>query len=184
MSGRGTTRFRLVAWMGVVTAAVALLVVAVVDQGGVESEVERVQRLNSTFACPTCDGQAVADSNAPVSAVIRQFISDRVADGATDREIRDELVNAYTVEVLLNPPAEGFVALIWILPVMIAIGASVGVATAVTGRSQAEATRAVSAEDLDYVQRARDQVGATSGAGVPEPVAVGEDVDGDPPDER
>ncbi len=160
MTSSGGPRGRLIAWIGLVTAAAALLVVAVVDQGGVESEVERVQRLNSTFACPTCDGQAVADSNAPVSAVIRQYISDRVADGATDTEIRDELVGAYTVEVLLNPPAEGFVALIWILPVVIAIGASVGVATAVTGRSTRRGDGTVSADDLDYVRRARDRVGS------------------------
>ncbi len=160
MTTNAKTRSRLVAWMGVITAAVALLVVAVVDQGGVESEVQRVQRLNSTFACPTCDGQAVADSNAPVSAVIRQYISDRVTDGASDREIRDELINAYTVEVLLNPPAEGFIALIWILPVVIAIGASVGVASAVTGRGERNRGRSASAEDLDYVQQARDRIGS------------------------
>lgn len=154
----GGGRRRLLGWIGVITAAVALLVVAVVDQGGVESEVERIQRLNSTFACPTCDGQAVADSNAPVSAVIRQYISDRVGEGASDVEIRNELVNAYTVEVLLNPPAEGFVALIWILPVVIAVMASVGVASAVAGRSGGSGDRSISSEDLDFVERARSRL--------------------------
>jgi len=64
----------------------------------------------------------------------------------------------------LNPPAEGFVALIWVLPVVLAITASVGVATAGTGRGRASVGE-VSPEDLASVERARKRVQADHRAG-------------------
>ncbi len=147
---------RRVAWIGLAVAAAALLAVAVVDRGGAETEVERVQRLQQTFACPECSGESVSDSNAAVSATIRQYINQRVAEGATDQELRDELVRAYGVEVLLNPPAEGFAALVWVLPVLVASFGSMGAAIALTRRRPA--ARAPTDDDRSWVAKARARV--------------------------
>ena len=156
---------RKVAWIGLVAAALALLTVAVVDQGGAETEVERVQRLYQTFACPECSGESVSDSSAAVSATIRQYVNERVAEGATDQEIRDELVRAYGVEVLLNPPAEGFTALIWVLPVLVASFGAMGAAIALTRRRPAG--RAPTDEDRSWVAKARTRVRARESVGGP-----------------
>lgn len=153
---------RRVAWIGLLAAAVALLAVAVVDQGGAETEVERVQRLQQTFACPECSGESVSDSSAAVSATIRQYINQRVVEGAADQEIRDELVRAYGVEVLLNPPADGFAALVWVLPVLVASFGAMGAAIALTRRRPA--VRAPTDDDRSWVARARSR--AQTGAGV------------------
>lgn len=161
-TSRPTAR-RRVAWIGLLAAALALLTVAVVDQGGAETEVERVQRLHQTFACPECSGESVSDSSAAVSATIRQYVNERVAEGATDQEIRDELVRAYGVEVLLNPPAEGFTALIWVLPVLVASFGAMGAAIALTRRRPA--TRAPTDDDRSWVAKARTRVPARDGAG-------------------
>jgi cytochrome c-type biogenesis protein CcmH len=147
-------RSRLVAWVGIVVAVIALLVVAAVDDGGLETDAERVQRLADSYACPTCQGQSVADSNAAVAANIRQLLSQRVSDGATEREIRDELIGAYNAEILLNPPAEGFITLVWVLPVMLVVVGAAGVAAAIT-RNQG-GLRDPSAEDRDLVAKALD----------------------------
>lgn len=154
------------AWIGLLVAAVALLTVAVVDQGGAETEVERVQRLQQTFACPECSGESVSDSSAAVSATIRQYINQRVAEGAADQDIRDELVRAYGVEVLLNPPAGGFTALIWVLPVLVASFGAMGAAVALTRRKPA--TRAPTDDDRSRVAEARTRVRARDAARNPD----------------
>lgn len=149
-----SSRARLIAWVGLFVATIALLVVAAVDDGGLETDAERVQRLADSYACPTCQGQSVADSNAAVAANIRQLLSQRVSDGSTDREIRDELIAAYNAEILLNPPAEGFVTLVWILPVVFVVVGAAGVAFAVT-RNQG-GLRDPSSEDRDLLAKALD----------------------------
>jgi cytochrome c-type biogenesis protein CcmH len=146
-------RRRLPAWIGLLVAALALLTVAAVDGGGLESDAERIQRLNGSYACPQCSGQSVAESNAAVAANIRQFIDDRVTAGADDQQIRDDLVAAYGVEVLLNPPAEGITTLVWVLPVVIVAVGAVLVSGAVVGNRAP--MREVSAADRDLLARAR-----------------------------
>jgi cytochrome c-type biogenesis protein CcmH len=141
------------AWVGLAVAALSLLAVAGFDQGGLETDAEKIQRLSESYACPLCDGQSVADSNAAVAATIRQFISDQVEAGASESQIRDRLVQTYTVEVLLNPPAEGITTLVWVLPVMFVVLGAVGVAGAIT-RNRGGG-RDPSAEDRELLAKAR-----------------------------
>ncbi len=145
---------RLLGWVGLAAAAVALLVVAAVDQGGIESDAEQIQRLSESYACPVCDGESVADSNAAVAASIRQLISDEITAGTSEIEIRNQLIDAYGVEVLLNPPAEGISALVWVLPVMFVVLGAVGVAGAIT-RNNRRSVRDPSEEDRELLARAR-----------------------------
>ncbi|MGB5757100.1 MAG: cytochrome c-type biogenesis protein CcmH [Acidimicrobiales bacterium] len=149
-----TRQRRLLAWVGLAAAAVGLLVVAAVDQGGIESDAEQIQRLSESYACPVCDGESVADSNAAVAASIRQFISDEVTAGTSEVQIRNQLIEAYGVEVLLNPPAEGITALVWVLPVMFVVLGAVGVAGAIT-RNNRGSDRDPSDEDHELLARAR-----------------------------
>lgn len=134
-------------WVGILASMVFLLVVASFDDGGLETDGERIARLSESFACPECRGQSVSESNAAVAVTIRQFIRNEVTAGSTDEEIRDQLVTSYSSKVLLNPPGEGFSSLIWILPVMVFIGGSAGVAWKVRG-SQAGSRDATEADRL------------------------------------
>ena len=149
----GSSRVRAVGWVAILAATLSLLIVSVVDDGGVETDAERIQRLSESYACPECRGQSVAESNAAVAATIRQFISDQVTAGATDREIRDQLVASYQARVLLNPPADGFASLVWVLPVILVVVGAVGVGLAITGNRGRD--RTASADDRELVERAR-----------------------------
>jgi cytochrome c-type biogenesis protein CcmH len=131
--------WRRVAWVAVVAAALALLVVAGTDKRGAETDAERIQRLTESFACPVCKGESVADSNA--------------AAGRTDAEIRDELVAGYTTRVLRNPPADGVATLVWVLPVLMVVGGAAGV-TIMLGRLR-PAPATVSDDDRELVRLAR-----------------------------
>lgn len=150
---------RPVAWIGIVVAAIALLAVSVLDTGGAETDSERIQRLTESFACPECSGESVADSNHAVSATIRQFIGEEVAAGADDLEIRDQLVTNYGTEVLLNPPADGFAALVWILPVIVLVFSSMAAGLAFT-RAGPRADREATDEDRRLVEQARRRLNA------------------------
>ncbi len=150
-------RVRVLGWVAVIAASLSLSVVAAFDDGGAETDAERIERLSDSFACPECRGQSVAESNAAVAATIRQFIADSVTDGATDTEIRDQLVASYEARVLLNPPADGFASLIWVLPVVLVVLGAVGVGAAITGNRGRD--RQVSDEDIELLARARSRSG-------------------------
>lgn len=159
-SGRsGSGANSVLFWAAIAAAVISLLTVASLDTGGAETDNERIARLSDSFACPVCNGESVSESNAAVSVTIRKFITDEVGAGSTDGEIRDSLISSYGVEVLLNPPADGFAALLWVLPVVVVVLGTVGVAAAVTRGRQA--TRDPSSEDRDLVAALLDQ-GVTS----------------------
>lgn len=147
-------------WFGLLASMAFLLVVASFDDGGLETDAERISRLSESFACPECRGQSVAESNAGVAVTIRQFIRNEVTAGSTDAEIRDALVVSYSSKVLLNPPGEGFSSLIWVLPVMVFVGGSAAVGWTVrrAGAGSRDATEA----DRDLVARARARSDRTS----------------------
>lgn len=152
---------RRTAWVAIGAAVIALLLVASFDGGGAETDAERIQRLQQSFACPVCDGESVADSNAGVATEIREFIALQVSAGATDLEIRDQLIVAYDGEVLRNPPAEGVGALVWILPVVFVVGGAAGIA-AIMGRYR-NAARVVTDDDRELVRQAQARSAATGG---------------------
>lgn len=144
MSGRFSAGSRE-AWAVVAVSLVALIGIASFGGSGSITDGERAEALNDQFACPTCDGQSVAESNAASAATIRQFIRDEIAIGASDQEIRDDLVRAYSTEVLLNPPASGIATLVWVLPVLVMVGGSAIVVNAVSqnrGTGSADPTAA------------------------------------------
>ena len=115
-------------WLAVAVAATGLLAVATFAGSPNLTDGERVQTLWERFACPVCDGQSVSESDAAVATTIREFIAIEVNNGATDTEIRDDLVRAYGTSVLLAPPSDGAAVLVWILPLGVLVFGSVAIA--------------------------------------------------------
>ncbi len=120
------------AWALVVVALVGLIGFASLSGESDVSAGERAEALNDQFACPTCDGQSVAESNAAVARTIRLFIADEIAAGTSDTDIRNALVQSYGTEVLLNPPASGIATLVWVLPVLAIVGGCAVVFSAIS----------------------------------------------------
>lgn len=150
---------RRIAWVAVFVAMVAALTIANVDNHA-ETSVERIQRLSASYACPTCSGQTAADSNAAAAATVRDFIRTRVEQGATDDQIRDELIRAYGGEIMLTPPGEGISLLVWVLPVLAAAGGAIAVAASLRrsppqGRHASDDDRALVARELAQIAAAQ-----------------------------
>ncbi len=147
---------RRVMWLALLVVGVAMLSIAALDSSP-ETTGERIQRLSDSYACPTCSGQTVAESNAAAATTVRDFIRTRVDEGATDVQIRDELIQAYGGEVLLTPRADGVSVLIWVLPALVAVGGAAAVVASL--RRSPPVQRIASDEDRELVaaaQRASD----------------------------
>jgi cytochrome c-type biogenesis protein CcmH len=175
------TRRRLVGWLALVIVLAGALVYGVVDDRGPASPGDRARSLAESVACPQCDGQSVADSDSDAAKGIRTRIDERIAEGASDAQIRDELADAYGERVLLTPGRSGVSSLVWTLPVVAVVVAFAGLAFAFRRWRGDGATRASDA-DRALVDRARAGVAAAAGGdgAAGDDAAGGTDQDGGP----
>lgn len=77
---------------------------------------ERVDRITSELRCVTCQGLSVKDSPAASARQMRDLVVQRIAEGRSDDEIRDEFRASYGDWVLLSPPTSSWTGLIWLVP--------------------------------------------------------------------
>jgi cytochrome c-type biogenesis protein CcmH len=120
---------RRLPWLALLAVVAVALVIGVTDRSPATAD-ERARRIGETVMCPACSGETVADSQAPVAVNIRRQIADKVEQGRSDREIRDELAATYGERVILNPPRSGVAGLVWVLPVAGLVAAAAGLVVA------------------------------------------------------
>ena len=121
---------RGVLWIVLALVAVGALAIGSRSAGPRTTE-QRMWSIASGVRCPTCAGQSVATSDAPAAKSIRSQIRQDIADGKSDDVILDRLAaGSYGEDIRLNPPSDGFAALVWIVPVVVVVGAFGGLALA------------------------------------------------------
>jgi len=147
---------RRIAWLLVAIVALSALVVSTQVEGPPRTNADRVRSLSEDFACPTCDGQSVAESNAVVAQEIRRDISRQVDAGATDEEITQRLIASYDESIDLRPRSSGLVGLVWVLPVAVMVLGLAGLA-AVFRRWQSRPAKAATAQDEELIAALREQ---------------------------
>ncbi len=135
-------------WMVALVWLVGVLIWAGRSDGSPPSNAERVSALASRFACPECAGQSVASSNAPAAQNIEAALAEMVNEGRSDQEIRDRIVNRFGEKVSLVPERDGFVGLVWVVPVVVAVLA-VAALTAVLWRWRSSVGQTGLASDAD-----------------------------------
>ena len=91
--------------------------------------------LEAELVCPTCK-TTLDQSDAPVARRMKQIIRTRIAEGATERQIKDELVAQFGPGVLAEPPKSGLDLLAWLVPLGLLGAGGVGVAALVWGWSR------------------------------------------------
>jgi cytochrome c-type biogenesis protein CcmH len=143
---------RKLAWLGLTAVVVVALVIGTTDRKP-QTDAERARSIGNTIMCPACSGESVSNSQAPVAVNIRRQISQRVADGQSDEEIRDAMANAFGERILMNPPKSGIAGLVWVLPVAALVAALAGLAVAF--RRWRAAPAEVTDDDRAAVERAR-----------------------------
>ncbi len=146
---------RSLVWLCLLAAALSALAVSTQLEGPPRTNEDRVRSLSEDFACPTCDGQSVAESNAVVAEEIRREIRRQVDEGQTDRQITDALVASYDESIDLRPRSGGVVGLIWIVPVVVMVF-GFGALASVFRRWRLTEAQSASAEDVELVRSLRE----------------------------
>jgi len=100
-------------------AVLAALVVAAAPRA--ESQEQRIERIAAELRCPVCQGLSVADSPSDTAREMRALIAQRVAEGRSDGEIRDEFRRAYGDWVLLSPPLLDARGAVWLVPLAVVL---------------------------------------------------------------
>ncbi len=91
-------------WLIVAALAAVALAVGWSARPQAETSAERVDRIASELRCVVCQGLSVKDSPAESARQMRALVEQRVAEGKTDDQIRDEFRASYGDWVELSPP--------------------------------------------------------------------------------
>ena len=83
----------------------------------------RAQALFDDIRCVVCQHEAIADSPAGIAGDMRGLVRDQIADGASDQQIRQDLVRRYGDFVLFKPPVRGGTWLLWFGPLILMLAA-------------------------------------------------------------
>jgi len=140
------------------TMFVLLLASGLVQAGAIEVREfddpvmeQRYRSLTASLRCPTCENQAINDSDAPVSGDMRDRVYLLLNEGVSDIEIRDHMVQRFGDYVLYNPRLEGRTLLLWGLPAGLVLLGAILVALIVRSRKNASA-KALSEEERARLQ--------------------------------
>ena len=112
---------RRTGWWPYVVMGVILIVCLAIAAGrsaGPETAEDRINAVAETIKCPTCQGESVADSNAPSSRQIRDDIADPLSRGESPDQIRAFYAQSYGDAILLTPSATGLASVVWVVPVV------------------------------------------------------------------
>ncbi len=91
--------------------------------------------LEAELVCPTCK-TTLDQSDAPVARRMKQVLRERLAAGATEEEIKAELVAQFGPGVLAEPPKSGFDLLAWVVPLGLLGAGALGVGALAWGWSR------------------------------------------------
>ncbi|MES1940455.1 cytochrome c-type biogenesis protein CcmH [Salinisphaera sp. T5B8] len=111
--------------MRMLIALCVLLAVATSAQA-VDLEGEQLARyhaLNAQLRCLICQNRSIAESDAPLAKDLRDIVERQIAQGRSDEQIKQYLVDRYGKWVLYDPPLDSATVILWAGPfVLLAIG--------------------------------------------------------------
>lgn len=94
---------------------------------------DRYETLIAEIRCPKCLNTNIADSNAPISADLRNVVRELLVEGKSDQQIKEHLRNRYGSFILYDPPMSPQTLVLWVLPVVLVL---IGVLVVLRLRSQ------------------------------------------------
>ncbi|MFC6622324.1 cytochrome c-type biogenesis protein [Novosphingobium panipatense] len=77
------------------------------------------QDLMETLRCLQCQGQSIADSDAPIAGSMRSLVRERIAAGETPEQIRTWLIERYGDYVSYSPQLTGLTWPLFAVPAIL-----------------------------------------------------------------
>lgn len=78
--------------------------------------------LEGQLMCPVCQGETLAQSDSIPAQRIKAHIQQRIRQGWTRSQIKNELVDIWGTRILAAPPRHGWNLLAWVLPLVGILG--------------------------------------------------------------
>ncbi len=78
--------------------------------------------LMESLRCIQCQGQSIADSDAPIAGAMRSEVRQRIKNGDSPDAIREWLVDRYGEYVSFQPGMSGAGVILWLVPVILLLG--------------------------------------------------------------
>ncbi len=116
---------RTIAWLMLGIVALTAFAACVTEDDLTPDQ--RAYTLDREIMCPVCDGQTIDQSHAQIAVDMKEIVREKIAEGESNKDIRDYFVARYGEVVLAAPEASGFNLLIWLMPVVIAGGGALAV---------------------------------------------------------
>jgi len=101
---------------------------------------ERYRQLLGELRCVKCQNQSLADSDAPIAKDLRRIVREKLAEGASDQQIKDFLAERYGEFVLYQPPVGPHTWLLWFGPALFVL-LGIGMMVTVWRKQSAPETR-------------------------------------------
>lgn len=120
----------------------------------------RARHLFQQLRCVVCQNESIDDSQADIASDLRRIVRTQIAEGRTDAQVRDFLVQRYGEFILLKPTLTPGNAVLWLTPfALIVLGGGYiwirsrrpAVETAALTEDEQRALAALQAEEADMV---------------------------------
>lgn len=95
-----------------------LLVCAASAQTLNAAQQARADRLDNQLRCLVCQNESLAESSAKLAVQLRGIIRQQIANGASDQQILQFMVQRYGIFVLLKPPISPLTWLLYASPIL------------------------------------------------------------------
>ena len=153
---------RLLLMIGVVIAALAPLAGRAAAQGTTPTD-DEVNAIAKQLYCPVCENIPLDVCPTQACAQWRDTIRLKLAEGWTERQIKDYFVEQYGARVLATPPAEGLNWLVYLLPPVAFLAGAFLLFRALRSWRRAAAAApaapaATAASEDPYVRRLEDEL--------------------------
>ena len=102
--------------VALVVTAVAVLAVLALTHGPDPSVEQQTRQLAGQLRCPTCGGESVAQSDAPMARSMRSEVAAQLRSGRSADEVRAWFRDRYGDDVVLAPSRDGVGWLLWLVP--------------------------------------------------------------------
>jgi len=95
----------------------------------------RYEHITRELRCLVCQNETIADSNATLAQDLRREVRGMIADGKTDDQIREFMIERYGDFVLYRPRLTPMNFLLWAAPVLLLLVGAFAVARVVRRRA-------------------------------------------------
>ncbi len=88
-----------------------------------EQEKARFYLLIHEIRCVVCQGQSIAESQAPLANDLRRKVFEQLRQGKSEHDIKQYLIARYGDSILFSPPFSMRTVVLWLFPFVLLISA-------------------------------------------------------------